>query len=1027
MTENDKAINNEMIINNKTPLSLLTLSKAAVDLLTDNGIDSVEQLYETKFSSLKGTENLSEADLDMVKHITVPDKEYYDIINEKGHRIPPAIAKKKNEKKQQPKVIKDDPSRKILRFGKEHPTREDVLNAIAEKQTSFEQRIGLYIPTPVEEFYLDPNRYTFKNISKNEQTYGDVALALSVDPRCIHDVSKKLITEELCIPLLEKDPSLLCAIPQEKRSYNMCMLCLKKDPSTVEYVPPEYLDEELCMGLLEHDPSLFRLLPEEHITYSMCEIVVEKCPRLIRRIPDSIMSEELCDRALAIENSNIQFVPSKYITDKMLMSLIGNDPFIIDKFPPNYVTNRRILKAVELNGLVLQVVNPKKITQEIATVAVQNNRKAIDYIPDQLLDDSKFVKDIGLSKNEINEIKKRRDDIINEKDGLTDSENTRPDLAHSFDNDAFSSPQIVLKKDFNPRRIDFPILSDSELPAELVVSGDARIVTVDESDEYQGRIYYISDLHIEHQIQEYFNEEQVNDRFIVQCIDRKIRTMNIPSSTPNDILLIAGDTADSPGFVNVFLNKLRFCWQGTILLVLGNHEIWYRKEFRHDPIDACVDMYRSVIDKSGRVSGMSCLLQNSLYIRYKNNKEFVITEEQILDATDEELGDVISKSTAIVLGGIGFSGYWEGAIDWYDGVLDKESIKSQTTRFLNIYNKILRCSGEKRVIVLTHFPFPNWNPARDEKGSPAYNDDWIYVNGHTHNNFAFRTNNNAWVFANNQIGYEPSNWRLKSFLIKDWYDALSAYDDGIHTISKDQYAEFNFGRGIQCKGCSYPGEIIMLKRKGIYMFLLKGKRSLCILNGGQRKTAEKDVEYYFNNMLEYSDRLMTIMTPGRNMLKKIAKEIKRFGGLGRVHGSIIDISDECHIHIDFQTGEPKIYYEPFGFAAMFSITGREVYDSVDHLISSHELGLWRDYKELRDNGSLPLIGELEERHPLIGEKQMEFGNEFRSDSPLVRRVQYLFENNVIRMWNDDILAIDVDEMNKARGLIEQMSVEEDDF
>ena len=41
---------------------IISHGEAAVDLLTDNDIDSVEQLYETKISSLKGTDNLSEAE-----------------------------------------------------------------------------------------------------------------------------------------------------------------------------------------------------------------------------------------------------------------------------------------------------------------------------------------------------------------------------------------------------------------------------------------------------------------------------------------------------------------------------------------------------------------------------------------------------------------------------------------------------------------------------------------------------------------------------------------------------------------------------------------------------------------------------------------------------------------------------------------------------------------------------------------------------------------------------------------------------
>ena len=85
--------------------------------------------------------------------------------------------------------------------------------------------------------------------------------------------------------------------------------------------------------------------------------------------------------------------------------------------------------------------------------------------------------------------------------------------------------------------------------------------------------------------------------------------------------------------------------------------------------------------------------------------------------------------------------------------------------------------------------------------------------------------------------------------------------------------------------------LYMLKKGGYYCFIDKAKTgSLTILNGGALKKLDlKDVQYYYDNM----DAIITYIEAPLNKYttyqEKIAKEIKKIGGSGRIHGCIIDV------------------------------------------------------------------------------------------------------------------------------------------
>ena len=166
--------------------------------------------------------------------------------------------------------------------------------------------------------------------------------------------------------------------------------------------------------------------------------------------------------------------------------------------------------------------------------------------------------------------------------------------------------------------------------------------------------------------------------------------------------------------------------------------------------------YHNIISFKGWLKSGS-LLQNAVYINYKNNQECVIEEEQILSASEADLHDICSKASLIVLGGIGFSGLNERFNAtrglYRSAVTTREEDETLSAQFLSVYDKLMRCASEMQVIVLTHTPVTDWL-------SVEVNPKWIYINGHTHQNSLIRKPDGTTVLSDNQVGYKPTKWKL---------------------------------------------------------------------------------------------------------------------------------------------------------------------------------------------------------------------------------------------------------------------------
>lgn len=575
----------------------------------------------------------------------------------------------------------------------------------------------------------------------------------------------------------------------------------------------------------------------------------------------------------------------------------------------------------------------------------------------------------------------------------------REKLEKEFQSDAFIGYESVA--------LETPVLpNDSKW---MIVDSDKQhIYDLASADNSTKTIYYVSDIHLEHQlVDDPCDIVNLSLSEIRQRIDKKIAELLASVPADQGTLLIGGDVADSVKLEALFFERLTSFsehhtgWYGKIIAVLGNHELWDGdptglKPAR--PIDEIIADYRQAMPD--RVT----LLENELLITYKGLREVILDEQAILNASVEELAKVCSSSTFLLLGGIGFSGLnpiYNADMGLYRAVVSTEEDIARSNRFRAVYEKVLASAATLPVIVLTHAQMADWSNA-------SYNPKWTYVSGHTHRNALLLQQDGTAVFSDNQVGYERKRWHLKAFTV-DMYrcDLFKDYPNGVHQITREQYVEFNRCQGIMMRDMKHLGDLYVLKCDGVYMFVLKSASSLCLLEGGTRHRLDHDISYYVKNLPKYIEKVRSAFAPYQKALSMISDEVREIGGSGRVHGCIVDIDWFNHVYLNPFDGKITPYFA-------LDTTNKIVFNDMESLLkSSPAPPLLRDgqsmlarFTSLSVEEKLPVLSRsANTKWELATVPQVVLDKSMYGPSRIMRSIQYIFDQSVLRIWNDAVLAI----------------------
>lgn len=879
---------------------------------------------------------------------------------------------------------------------------------------ALEESLGLKEMNSYERFRENPNAWTLGGVAKREQTLKDAKIAVKNDGMALGKVAKRLYTPELCRTAVCQNGMALKYVPAKYMTDDMIAAAVSQNGRAIEFVPADRITKELakiavCQPIKREKWEKFSYpishIPTELIDEQLVLDSIMFAPRSLKVVPEEYVDKDLLYMAVSSDGMALEYVPNKRMGKKLIDAAISNRPEAIKFVPDTKITKQLCDKAFELDTSSFNCIPDSFKGKEMCLAFINTADKenssgfALRSIPHSLRNDrtvvnaiiNKFGAEFMLDWNE--KISRSTDDI-------------KP-LSRSTIKYLMSQLPVIETRTLTAIRISEEEISDCEPDTTLVKDSNNKKIVHDltESDnENSKRIYYISDIHLEHQFLGLFVSKTVSIREIGMFLEKKVSEMLEGAvNSFKSYLLIAGDVGSHKDFVTRFYKILSRAWNGEIISVLGNHELWddqteNKKGYVPRTVDEIVADYRERLDSVK-------LLHNELFIRYKDQINCVISEEQILTASDEDLREVLNKSSVVILGGTGFSG--ENIIHNADSGLYRSTVRTikqdieLTEKFRCIYEKVKRCAEDMRVIVLTHNPVHDWT-------KETYVSNWVYINGHTHHNSLIRKIDGTTVFSDNQVGYNPTKFKLNAFTVQGAYDPLKNLEDGIHEISIEMYKDFYKGRGISISYKSNDGVIYVLKRNNMYMFILKSGGTLYLLVGGKRSFLDNsDIHYYYDNMIKYIEKVKTVFSPYQNALKKIGKEIKKIGGYGTVHGCIADIDFFCHIYLNPYDGKITPYFAS-------DTKNKWVYAELTELIKKHCPQFQKQLEAAYDSKMIPVLSKYAiakannrtERMSSAIVPQLVLDTEIYKESRIMKSIQYIFDENIIRVWKDEILYTD---------------------
>lgn len=132
-------------------------------------------------------------------------------------------------------------------------------------------------------------------------------------------------------------------------------------------------------------------------------------------------------------------------------------------------------------------------------------------------------------------------------------------------------------------------------------------------------------------------------------------------------------------------------------------------------------------------------------------------------------------------------------------------------------------------------------------------------------------------------------------------------------------------------------------------------------------------------------------------LKHISRQIQKIGGSGRIHGSIVDIDDFNHIYLNPGNGQILCYWA-------LAVDYRYEYPNIETLLKAEREDLYLTYQQecLENKNELQIFTQDKLTYDLDAVKVVSDTSMY-TPSNMFRSLQYMFDVNVIREWNEELV------------------------
>ena len=545
----------------------------------------------------------------------------------------------------------------------------------------------------------------------------------------------------------------------------------------------------------------------------------------------------------------------------------------------------------------------------------------------------------------------------------------------------------------------------------------------------ENSVFYISDLHLDHIVSQRCGHSPSANECIncIKDIVHGLLTSDIRRKLSNGsspIFIFGGDIAADFEFAQIFFAEFvaqcekeneRISGPYYIFAVLGNHEFW-----NFDCADECYRAYSELFDNLNIT-----FLNNSIAwfgshkfpikrIETKNKDKYKYVELKKEDDEENYYRQMKDFHNILIVGGVGFSEYndsFNANQGIYRRTISRQQEIEETHKWIDVYNNALTLSKEENciLVVLTHNPISDW---LDKKTGNA---NCIYFNGHNHHNFMHHNvDQNTHIYANNQIGYEAHNPRFKEALIFNRINPFAYYADGVHEINSSDYLKFYDYMNSDITGnktveryISNGAHFYMIKQNEYYGFFLVSLKGTYICVGGRIKKISKstDIQKYYMFFEKMVSQYLKKFAPFRKVQNKISNTVKAFGGVGTIHGCIIDIDFENHIMLNPFDGSVTFYHSP--------VWGQiEPHKNMLSLLNKHNEKLADNYRKLLETSQNCILEKTPTQLAIPEELiNIDIKNSIYSISNRIYQIQRLFDKRILRDWNDELLTDDTDWQN----------------
>lgn len=405
------------------------------------------------------------------------------------------------------------------------------------------------------------------------------------------------------------------------------------------------------------------------------------------------------------------------------------------------------------------------------------------------------------------------------------------------------------------------------------------------------RIAYISDLHLDHHLEHYNNDEEKLLEDVVAKLHQSLDRLDEGQFNWIYGIFFGGDLSETPELTLKFLRKFRKGVTIPIYFVLGNHEY-----IAFSSVESCVEFYRNALPDL-RIT----LLHNEFVECHRGKEKFLI------------------------FGGTGFAKYdavWNAErVVCCPGFSREDEIR-ETTNFEIVYQEAMDMAKTSRscLLCLSHYPV---SACLNNK----YDKEAIYFSGHNHRNEYVRMENKV-LYADNQIGYEKTDVEFREATTGLVVNPYHALEDGLYQTTVKDYLKFYRYLGeyagdgtLLYKRCQIA-DLYVVKRRGYYGFFMistkKDSKGISIVNGGSTKklTKSTDISWICENFDIVVSKYLQMLLPLRKAQEELSRELQELGFDGTIHGLIVDVDFFHHIALNPIEGNMEMYFSSvFGYKA----------------------------------------------------------------------------------------------------------------